>query len=68
MVREVDVSLGEWLVLFLACVAAIVGLLLASSDGEGTTYTIGVMLFVAAVLYAFHWVKCYFDRVDGTRH
>lgn len=59
----------EWLVLALACGAGIVGLLLAASGGgEGTTYTLGLGLFVAAVIYAFHFIKRYFDRVDQTRH
>ena len=50
--------------LVLSCGAAIVGLLVAASDGQGTTYTIGVMLFVAAVIYAFYLVRRYFDRAD----
>jgi hypothetical protein len=62
------VSNGEWLVLALACCAAIAGLLLAASGGEGTTYTLGLGLFVAAVIYAFHSIKRYFDRIDQTRH
>ena len=62
-------SNGEWLVLALACGAGIVGLLIAASGGgEGTTYTVGLGLFVAAVIYAFHFVKRYFDRVDQARH
>jgi membrane protein implicated in regulation of membrane protease activity len=67
-VGEVDVSLGEWLALVLSCGAAIVGLLVAASDGMGTTYTIGVMLFVAGVIYAFYLVKRYFDRTGQTTH
>jgi membrane protein implicated in regulation of membrane protease activity len=65
----VDVSIGEWFVLALTCAVGVVGLLLAASGGEGSgSYTIGLMLFVAAVIYAFIFIKRYFDRVDQTRH
>ncbi len=60
-------ALSEWLVLALSCVAAVVGLMLAASEGEGTTYTIGLGLFVAAVIYAFYLIKRYFDRLEQTR-
>jgi hypothetical protein len=59
-----EMSLGEWLSLVAAVGVGIVGLLLASSGDDGTTYTIGLGLFVAAVIYAFAQVKRYFDRVD----
>jgi hypothetical protein len=61
------VSLGEWLVLALACVAGTTGLFLAASQSGGTTYTIGLALFVGAVAYAFQLVKRHFDRVDQVR-
>jgi len=60
--------MGEWLVLALACGAAIAGLLLASSSGEGATYTLGLGLFVVAVIYAAIFIKRHFDRLDQTRH
>src|SRR5271167_4807743 len=47
-----QVSIGEWLVLALACGAGIVGLLLAASGGEGTIYVLGLGLFAGAVIYA----------------
>ena len=61
-------SLGEWLVLALACWAAVVGLLLAASEGGETTYALGLALFAAAVIYAGCFIKRYFDRADAGRH
>ncbi len=60
-------SIGEWLVLVLACAVAIVGLFLAASDNEGTIYKIGLALFVAAVGYALLFIKRHFDRIDQSR-
>jgi hypothetical protein len=64
------VSIGEWCVLALACVAAIIGLLLAASNGEGATYGIGpgLGLFAGAVIYASCFIKRHFDRLDQARH
>ena len=61
-------SIGGWLVLALACGAGIVGLLLAASGGEGTTYLLGLALFAAAVIYASLFIKRHFDRIDQARH
>lgn len=60
-------SVGEWLVLVLACGAAILGLFLAASNTEGAIYNIGLGLFAAAVAYAFLFIKRHFDRIDQTR-
>jgi len=60
------VAIGEWLVLLLMVVLGIGGLLYAASD-DGTPYTIGLMVFVGAVVYAFIFIKQHFDRVDGLR-
>jgi 1,4-dihydroxy-2-naphthoate octaprenyltransferase len=65
---EVDVSTREWLVLALACAAGIVGLLFAASDSGGPAFTIGVGLFIAAVVYTFVFIKRHFDRLDQMRH
>jgi hypothetical protein len=65
---EVDLSIGEWLVLALACAAGVVGLLFAASDSGGTAFTIGIGLFVAAVVYTFVSIKRHFDRLDQMRH
>jgi hypothetical protein len=64
----VDVSIGEWLVLALACGAAVVGLLLAAAQDGGASYPIGLALFVAAVAYAFVFIKRHFDRIDRAPH
>jgi hypothetical protein len=63
----VAVALWQWFVLALACAAGIVGLLLAASDKGEATYNIGVGLFVAAVAYAFVFIKRHFDRLDLPR-
>ena len=60
-------SIGEWLVLALACAVGITGLFLAASEGGNTTYAIGLALFVCAVVYAFRLIKRHFDRIDQTR-
>jgi len=62
------VSTREWLVLALACAAGIVGLLFAASDSGGPAFTIGMVLFLAAVAYTFVSIKRHFDRVDQMRH
>jgi hypothetical protein len=63
------VSIGGWLVLALACGAGIVGLLLAAaSEGENTTYLLGLGLFAASVIYASLFIKRHFDRLDQARH
>ncbi len=62
-------ELREWLVLFLTCVAAIAGLLIAASaEGEGNTYALGLGLFVAAVIYGFLFLKWHFDRLERVSH
>ena len=60
-------SIGEWLVLALACGAGIAGLLLAASGEEGTTYLLGMILFAGAVVYAGLFIKRHFDRIDRAR-
>ena len=58
-------ELNEWLMLLLATLVGIGGLYLASSAGQGTAYTIGLVVFVAAVGYAFYLIKRHFDRIEG---
>lgn len=57
-------SLGEWLVLALACAAGIAGLLLAASGEEGTVFALGFGLFAGAVIYIGLLIKRHFDRLD----
>ena len=61
-------AIGEWFVLAVACAVAVVGLMVAASGTGGSTYCIGMSLFVVAVAYAFILVKRYFDRIDAARH
>jgi hypothetical protein len=58
------VSIGEWLVLALACGAGVVGLLLAASGDQETLYVLGLGLFAGAVIYAALFIKRHFDRLD----
>lgn len=61
-------ELNDWLVLVVLTLAAIGGLLFASSSAGGTESAIGVLVAVAAVVGAFMRIKQYFDRVDAGRH
>ena len=61
-------SLMQWVVLLITCLVGIFGLFLAADAGSGTLYGIGLLVFVAAVVYAFVLVKQYFDRLDAARH
>ena len=60
--------LTQWLLLLMACLVGILGLFLAADAGEGTLYGIGLLVFAAAVVYAFALVKRHFDRLDAERH
>ena len=61
-------SLTQWVMLLITCLLGIVGLFLAAGAGSGMFYGIGLLLFAAAVVYAFALVKQYFDRLDAQRH
>ena len=61
-------SIGEWLVLALACGAGVLGLLLAATGGESVLYVLGLGLFAGAVIYVSLFIKRHFDRLDGMRH
>jgi hypothetical protein len=50
------------------CLVGLVGLFVAADAGEGTPYGLGLLVFVAAVIYAFALVKWHFDRLDAERH
>jgi hypothetical protein len=62
------VSVQQWFVFLLTCVVAIFGLFVAAGSEQGTMYAFGLLLFAAAIVYAFRQVKQYFDRVDQARH
>ncbi len=61
-------SLRQWLLLLTACLAGLAGLFLAANAREGTAYGIGLLGFVAAVVYGFALVKRHFDQLDAERH
>ena len=61
-------AIDQWVVLLLTIAAAIVGLFLAASGETGVMYALGLLLFAAAVVYAFVLIKRHFDRVDQARH
>jgi hypothetical protein len=58
------VTIGEWVVLVLACGAGIAGLLLAASGSGETVYVLGLALFIGAIAYAGLFIKCRFDRLE----
>jgi hypothetical protein len=62
------VTVQQWFILLLTCLVAIFGLFMAANAEQGTMYAFGLLLFAAAVIYAFRQVKMYFDRVDQARH
>jgi uncharacterized membrane protein YdbT with pleckstrin-like domain len=66
--EAIPMSLRQWLSLLVACLLALVGLFVAADAGQGTLYGFGLLVFVAAVVYAFALVKWYFDRLDAERH
>ncbi len=57
-------SIGEWVVLALACGASIAGLLLAASGSGETVYVFGLALFIGAIVYAGLLNKRHFDRLE----
>jgi len=61
-------SLRQWVLLLIACLVGILGLFLAAGAGSGMFYGIGLLVFAAAIVYAFVLVKQYFDRLDARRH
>ena len=61
-------SIGDWLVVALACGAGIVGFLLAASGGESTITVLGLGLFAGAVIDAFLLPKRQFDCPEQTEH
>jgi hypothetical protein len=60
-------SLGQLFVLALTVVIGIAGLFLAAVQEGGAASTIGLVIFVAAVVYGFAFIKRHFDRVDAGR-
>jgi hypothetical protein len=61
-------SLKQWLTLLIVCLVGLLGLFMTADAGEGMLYGLGLLVFVAAVVYAFALVKWHFDRLDAERH
>jgi len=61
-------TLREWLSLLLVFLIGLGGLFYASAPDSGTRYGIGLVVFGAAVVYAFVLLKQHFDRIDAGRH
>jgi hypothetical protein len=61
-------SIGDWLVVALACGAGIVGPLLAASGGESTITVLVLGLFAGVVIDASPLLKRQFDCREPTGH
>jgi 1,4-dihydroxy-2-naphthoate octaprenyltransferase len=61
-------SLRQWLLLLLTCLVGVDALFVAAEVGSAAVYGIGLLVFAAAVVYAFVQVKWRFDRLDAERH
>jgi hypothetical protein len=53
---------GFWLPLFVAAALAVIGAFVAGRGGQPDDYACGFVLFLAAVAFAFLWLK---RRLDG---
>ncbi len=58
-------TVGQLFVLALTAAAGIAGLFLAAAPDSGVGGVIGLAVFVAAVIYAFAFIKRHFDRIDA---
>jgi hypothetical protein len=61
-------SLMQCVLLLITCLVGVVGLFVAADAGSGTFYGVGLLVFAAAVVYAFILVKQYFDHFDAGGH
>lgn len=61
-------TLREWMTLLLTTLVGLGGLFYASALGSGAGYGIGLVVFGAAVVYAFKLLKQHFDRIDAGGH
>jgi membrane protein implicated in regulation of membrane protease activity len=60
-------ELREWVVLVATIIVGILALAFASGTHDPINYTIALIVFLAAVVFAFLQVKRYFDRVERSR-
>lgn len=58
-------GLGMWIVGVISALIAFVGLALASGAHDGSMYTMGLVIFAAAVAFVFWLIKRYFDEQEG---
>jgi hypothetical protein len=62
------VALSFWLQLALTGVVGVLALIKASASQGDTGGTIGFLIFLAAIAYAFWLIKSAFDRIDRSGH
>jgi hypothetical protein len=60
-------SLRQWLLLLLTCLVGIAALFVTANSPDSPGYVIGLLVFIAAVVYGIIQVKQYFDRLDAGR-
>ncbi len=61
-------ALSFWLQLALAGLVGVLALIEASLSQGDPGGTIGFLIFLAAIAYAFWLIKSAFDRIDRDRH
>ena len=57
-------TLREWLTLLVVTLVGLAALFYASGPRAGAGYGIGLVVFGAAVIYAFVLLRQHFDRAD----
>jgi hypothetical protein len=57
-------TIGRWLSLVAAFFVGIYGLFLAAGSPFGYGYPVGLLLFAAAIVYAFWLIKRVFDEAE----
>ena len=55
---------GNWLVLALSVIVGVFALFTAAHSGDGTTYDVGLLVFVLAIAVVFVIIKRNFDRAE----
>lgn len=50
-------DVGRWVICFMIVVIGVYGLFMASRAHEETTYSIGIALFIASVVFVFLQIK-----------
>lgn len=55
-------DVGRWVVCFMVAVIGVYGLFVASRAHEEITYAIGIVLFIASVVFNFRQIKRAIDK------